>query len=71
MDDPSHITTSKTMDNDVVNLYHYTLNHKDLPDGLRVLHISDTHFKTEDSTQTEKLSYLAKKTDSLDLVIVT
>jgi hypothetical protein len=72
MDDPQHISESKfRQKTDFGTYYAYTLEHKDLPNGLKILHLSDLHLGVDRPENLRHLERLAEEMDSVDFVLLT
>ena len=72
MDDPQHITESKSRQKtDFGTYYTYTLEHKDLPNGLKILHLSDIHLGVNRPENLLHLERFAEEMDSVDFIFIT
>ena len=72
MDDPQHVTQEKrTSSFNDLKLYNYTVAHEDVPDGLKILQISDLHLDKDRPEQLEKLRSIANEMEDIDFVLMT
>lgn len=72
MDDPENITASKSRTQwEFGTYYSYTLEHNDLPNGLKIIHLSDIHLDVNHPENMEHLEKFANEMDSVDFVFLT
>jgi predicted MPP superfamily phosphohydrolase len=72
MDDPGDVTKDKSRKQSEFGTYYsYTLEHKDLPNGLKIIHLSDIHLDANHPENMEHLEKFANDMDSVDFVFLT
>lgn len=71
-DDPQWLLKNKTFEKGkFCNIYNYNISNPDLPNWLRILHLSDLHFDVNKPEQVEKLKEISQSKDIFDIIVVT